>query len=108
MLLDGCFIIQLLLQLEDGVEMNEPIYGNKWLCRGITLDFNGSLAEVSEVVIQHTQKRWPKWLAKLVHDYFSNPWAILSLMAAIVILILTFLQTYFAIFTHFVKPPTKS
>ncbi|XXG44913.1 hypothetical protein AAC387_Pa02g0142 [Persea americana] len=75
------------------------------LCRGITWDFKNSyLAKVSEEVIKHTQKRWPKWRAKLVRDYFSNPWAILSLIAAVVILILTILQTYFAVFAYF-RPP---
>ncbi|XXG44900.1 hypothetical protein AAC387_Pa02g0132 [Persea americana] len=73
--------------------------------RGITWDFKGSyLAKVFEDVNQHTQKRWPKWRANLVRDYFSNPWAILSLIAAIVILILTFLQTYFGVFAYF-RPP---
>lgn len=67
------------------------------LCKGITWDFKNSYpGEVYKEVILHTQKRWPKWRAKLMPDYFSNPWAILSLIAAVVMLNLTFLQTDFA------------
>ncbi|XXG57954.1 hypothetical protein AAC387_Pa04g0391 [Persea americana] len=62
------------------------------------------LANMFEEVIQHTQKRWPKWRAKLVHDYFSNPWAIISVIAAIVILIVALVQTFFAVFAYF-RPP---
>ena len=75
------------------------------LCRGVTLDFNDShFAGIFEGVNKHTQQSWPKYRAKLVRDYFSNPWAILSLIAAIAILILTFLQTYFSIFGYFMSP----
>ncbi|XXG86932.1 hypothetical protein AAC387_Pa11g1742 [Persea americana] len=62
------------------------------------------IADLVKDVNQHTQKRWPKWRAKLVRDYFSNPWAITSLIAAIIILILTFLQTYFSAFDYFNTP----
>ncbi|XXG53943.1 hypothetical protein AAC387_Pa03g1952 [Persea americana] len=61
------------------------------------------LASVSREVIQHTQKRWSRWRAKLVRDYFSSPWAILSLIAAIVVLILTFVQTTYTVLAY-VRP----
>ncbi|XXG44917.1 hypothetical protein AAC387_Pa02g0146 [Persea americana] len=75
------------------------------LCKGITWDFKNSyLANVSEGVIQHSQLKWPKWRAKLVRDYFSNPWAILSFAAAIYVIILASGQTFFAVFAYF-RPP---
>ncbi|KAH7841553.1 hypothetical protein Vadar_031395 [Vaccinium darrowii] len=36
---------------------------------------------------------WHKWKAIMKHDYFSTPWRIISIVAAIVLLVLTFIQT---------------
>ncbi|KAF8389060.1 hypothetical protein HHK36_025745 [Tetracentron sinense] len=41
----------------------------------------------------YCKKHWHKWMASLRHDYFNTPWAIISFSAAVVLLILTFLQT---------------
>ncbi|XP_059429115.1 UPF0481 protein At3g47200-like [Corylus avellana] len=46
---------------------------------------------------EHCQKRWPRWRAPLVRRYFNTPWAGLSTVAAVTLLILTFLQTLFTI-----------
>nr|CAD1823510.1 unnamed protein product [Ananas comosus var. bracteatus] len=59
------------------------------------------LAGLFRDVRKYCDSRWPKWRAKLVRDYFSNPWAILSLIAAVVVLIFTFLQTFYTIFTYY-------
>ncbi|KAF8399920.1 hypothetical protein HHK36_015790 [Tetracentron sinense] len=40
---------------------------------------------------------WPKWRATLKRDYFSTPWTVLSFAAAVVLLLLTFIQTLFAV-----------
>ncbi|XP_058084051.1 UPF0481 protein At3g47200-like [Magnolia sinica] len=76
------------------------------LCKGITIDFEDSfLASLFEDVTGFTETRWHRWQARLMRDYFSNPWTILSLIAAIVVLILTLVQTYFSIYGYF-KPPS--
>ncbi|OAY70499.1 UPF0481 protein [Ananas comosus] len=59
------------------------------------------LAEVFRDVRKYCDSRWPKWRAKLVRDYFSNPWAIISLIAAAVLLILTILQTVYTICSYY-------
>ncbi|KAF8389090.1 hypothetical protein HHK36_025775 [Tetracentron sinense] len=41
----------------------------------------------------YCEKNWHKWMASLRHDYFNTPWAIISFSAAVVLLILTFIQT---------------
>lgn len=45
--------------------------------------------------------RWNQWRAKLVRDYFSNPWAIISLMAAVLLLLLTVEQSFFTAYSSF-------
>ncbi|KAJ9159389.1 hypothetical protein P3X46_024897 [Hevea brasiliensis] len=54
--------------------------------------------KISERIVTHYQSRWPRWRAKLCRDYFNSPWAIISLIGAIIILVLTFLQTLYAMF----------
>jgi hypothetical protein len=50
-------------------------------------------ANLCEKVHSHCQRHWPGWRAKLVHKYFNTPWSVLSTLAAVILLILTFLQT---------------
>ncbi|URD96471.1 UPF0481 protein [Musa troglodytarum] len=44
--------------------------------------------------------RCNKWRARLNHDYFSNPWAIVSVAAAIFLFVLTTTQTIYAILSY--------
>ena len=39
-----------------------------------------------------------------MRNYFSNPWVATSLVAAVFLLALTFIQTFFAAYSYF-KPP---
>lgn len=45
----------------------------------------------------HCDKRWNKWRTRFVHSYLSNPWVFISLVAAIILLITTLLQTVYTI-----------
>ncbi|KAG1327991.1 UPF0481 protein [Cocos nucifera] len=44
--------------------------------------------------------RWHKWLAGLRRDYLGNPWAILSVLAAIFLLLLTIEQAVFSALSY--------
>ncbi|KAG6731328.1 hypothetical protein I3842_01G124300 [Carya illinoinensis] len=46
---------------------------------------------------KHCAKRWNVWMAKLRHNYFNSPWALLSVLAAILLLGLAITQTVFSI-----------
>ncbi|XP_010921579.2 UPF0481 protein At3g47200-like [Elaeis guineensis] len=50
---------------------------------------SNTYAELFKKVNTHCGSKWNKWRAKLVREYFSNPWSIISLLAAIVLLVLT-------------------
>ncbi|KAG6774041.1 hypothetical protein POTOM_021390 [Populus tomentosa] len=59
------------------------------LCQEVVSDINDSyLSRLSEDVNQHYNHKWNTWRASLKHNYFSNPWAIVSLFAAVVLLLL--------------------
>ncbi|KAJ4959531.1 hypothetical protein NE237_026642 [Protea cynaroides] len=40
-------------------------------------------------------KPWHKWKASLMLNYFNTPWSFMSVIAAIILLILTFIQTFY-------------
>ncbi|RWR92930.1 UPF0481-like protein [Cinnamomum micranthum f. kanehirae] len=64
-----------------------------------TYDFY--LSDVFDKINQYSARTWPKLRASLVHDYFNNPWAIISFFAALLLLLLTMTQTFFASFPKF-------
>ncbi|XLU56266.1 hypothetical protein S245_050914 [Arachis hypogaea] len=75
------------------------------LCQEVVFDINNSyLSPLSEDVNRYYNHRWNTWCASLRHNYFSNPWAIISLVAAVVLLLLTFAQTYYTIYGYY-RPP---
>lgn len=45
----------------------------------------------------YRKRRWPKWRAAYLHNYFGTPWAIASQIFAAIIFTFTFLQTLFTI-----------
>lgn len=52
---------------------------------------------VFEKINVHYGRRANRWMAKLRRNYLNSPWAIISVQAAIVLLVLTFLQTFYTI-----------
>ncbi|KAF8012461.1 hypothetical protein BT93_I0584 [Corymbia citriodora subsp. variegata] len=46
-------------------------------------------------------RKWNAWAAILKNKYFDNPWSIISLIAAFVLLVLTFIQTFYAVYAYY-------
>ncbi|KAF7150829.1 hypothetical protein RHSIM_Rhsim02G0198200 [Rhododendron simsii] len=44
-------------------------------------------------VNEHCRVPWNKWKAIMKRDYFSTPWSIVSTVAAVILLVLTLIQT---------------
>ncbi|OQU82953.1 UPF0481 protein At3g47200 [Sorghum bicolor] len=75
------------------------------LCHGVQKSSDRNyLAGIIAEVNKYQQGRWPRWRTALVRNYFSNPWVATSLAAAVFLLALTFMQTFFAAYSYF-KPP---
>ncbi|XP_078170340.1 UPF0481 protein At3g47200-like [Carex rostrata] len=55
-------------------------------------------AELFSQVQRYCDSRWPKYRAKLMHDYFNNPWSALSVIAAIVLLVFSAIQAIYAMY----------
>ncbi|XP_040989684.1 uncharacterized protein LOC121237146 [Juglans microcarpa x Juglans regia] len=58
---------------------------------------NSIYAKTSIDMNRHCTKRWNERKAKLRHNYFHSPWALLSVLAAILLLGLAITQTVFSI-----------
>ncbi|KAL5574236.1 hypothetical protein UlMin_023833 [Ulmus minor] len=59
-------------------------------------DFDGLCQDINE----YSARRRNKWMAKLQRQYFSSPWSSISVLAAIVLLGLTTVQTVFSIISY--------
>ncbi|XP_050161134.1 UPF0481 protein At3g47200-like isoform X5 [Malus sylvestris] len=57
-----------------------------------------------DAVNQHYNTNWNKWMEKLRREYFGTPWAIISLVAAFILLVLTMLQTVYTIHQYYHPP----
>ncbi|ESR33817.1 hypothetical protein CICLE_v10005120mg [Citrus x clementina] len=71
------------------------------LCEGVVLGERFYYQEVVNKVVLHCSRRRNKWMAKLRHNYFNNPWAIISFLAAVLLLLLTFVQTLFSVLSYY-------
>ncbi|RHN46066.1 hypothetical protein MtrunA17_Chr7g0238211 [Medicago truncatula] len=58
--------------------------------------------EVRAKIHDHYRNRCNTWIAQGFRTYFSSPWAIIAFIAALIALVLTFIQTWFT-----VNPPSK-
>ncbi|KAF5181847.1 hypothetical protein FRX31_028565 [Thalictrum thalictroides] len=71
------------------------------LSKDVTLEPESSLDRVHKKVHDYCGKRWNEWRANLIHTYFRSPWAILSLVAAVVLMALTIAQTIYTIYPYY-------
>uniref|UniRef100_A0ACD5TZS1 Uncharacterized protein n=1 Tax=Avena sativa TaxID=4498 RepID=A0ACD5TZS1_AVESA len=62
------------------------------------IDDSSKLGEVRQKVYAHCKKPWNKWRASLIENHFSNPWVIISLVIAAILLVATLLQTVYTMF----------
>ncbi|KAG6422475.1 hypothetical protein SASPL_119047 [Salvia splendens] len=98
-LLHSCGIIQNALGSDKAVA---KLFNS--LSKDITLDPESSLEQVHKQVSEYCQKPWHQWRANLMHTYFTNPWAILSVIAAIFLFALTIVQTIYGVLSY-INPP---
>lgn len=78
------------------------------LSKDVVLDPESTLDDVHRRVNKYCRKRWNMWRANLIHTYFRNPWAFLSLAAAIFLIFLTVAQTFYAIYPYYVPSQDSS
>ncbi|KAJ3693793.1 hypothetical protein LUZ60_009273 [Juncus effusus] len=80
----------------------ETAYFFNSLADGTSFDYRKHyFGSVFKKVIQYSNSTWPKYRARLMHDYFSNPWTSISVFAGIILLGLTIAQTGYTIYSAY-------
>ncbi|XAR60993.1 hypothetical protein NMG60_11034560 [Bertholletia excelsa] len=70
------------------------------MTKDLTLHPHGQLNDVQLKVAKYYREPWNKWRANLVHTYFRSPWAIISVVAAILLFGLTIVQAIYSILQY--------
>ena len=82
--------IQTWLNIDDATKFINKLYIDTYVKENYYL-------QLTKDVNEFCKQSWPTYRRVLMHDYFKHPWALISVIAAFIILILTFLQTLFSI-----------
>ncbi|CAL4987705.1 unnamed protein product [Urochloa decumbens] len=73
------------------------------LSKGTVMSKYSKLNNVQRELNAHCMKRRNKWRANFVQTYLSNPWVFISLVAAIILLVSSFLQTVYTIVPFYTR-----
>ncbi|KAI3968019.1 hypothetical protein MKX01_009245 [Papaver californicum] len=74
------------------------------MTKDVTPDPESRLEKIVQKQLdEYCRSKWHEWRANLSHTYFKNPWALLSLLAAVLLLALTICQTFYTIYPYY-KP----
>ncbi|KAK4425614.1 hypothetical protein Salat_1755400 [Sesamum alatum] len=111
---DYTFFLHCLINTSDDVELlcRSGIIGN-WLGNDeeVSLMFNRlgkttltssnfNYAQVFRDVNKHYHSHRRRWWAELWKKYFDGPWSCAKFLAALAVLVLTFLQTYYTLYSY--------
>ncbi|KAL6654783.1 hypothetical protein ACP70R_008248 [Stipagrostis hirtigluma subsp. patula] len=77
------------------------------ISRDVVLEPDSALDAVQRQVNAYFGQPWNMWRANLIHTYFRSPWAFLSLLAAIFLLVMTIMQTVYTVMPYY-KPSGSS
>ncbi|KAH7663959.1 hypothetical protein IHE45_14G089900 [Dioscorea alata] len=70
------------------------------LSKEVIHDPKDHMETVRNKVKKYSRKKWRRWLANLLDLYFDTPWKTLSVIAAVVLLVLTFVQAFYEVFSY--------
>ncbi|XXG52850.1 hypothetical protein AAC387_Pa03g1056 [Persea americana] len=62
---------------------------------------------IYQAVEKYCRNKHRYWLVILLRDYFSNPWTSAKVFAAVILLVLAFIQTFFSMYSYF-RPPSAN
>ncbi|KAG9447379.1 hypothetical protein H6P81_013507 [Aristolochia fimbriata] len=67
------------------------------LAKEVPLDSESSLHDVEKHVNDYCKQKLNQWRADLCHNYFTSPWALISFLAGVFLLVLTVVQSVYSI-----------
>jgi hypothetical protein len=87
-------ILKIYLSAEDVASIFKMLYRNVSVGAFVYSD-------LYREVNAYCRRPWNRWRAMLMRDYFGNPWTILSLNAAVLILVFTFSETIYSVLSYY-------
>lgn len=88
--------------IENGLGSDEDVADvfNK-LGKEVIMDLQGCyLSDLGQAVTKHCDNKCNRRWASLNHNYLTSPWAIISVFAAILLFLLTIIQTIFSVLSY--------
>ncbi|GLT79166.1 hypothetical protein SLA2020_506630 [Shorea laevis] len=67
-----------------------------------------SYSELFNEVNKHCKRKWNLWKANLWHNYFNTPWALISFLAAVFLLLLTAMQSIYSALDYHPQQDAKA
>uniref|UniRef100_A0ACD5W7M7 Uncharacterized protein n=1 Tax=Avena sativa TaxID=4498 RepID=A0ACD5W7M7_AVESA len=85
--------------IESGLGSDEEVAKllNNTLNKGGVMSPSSRLHDVQRQVNAHCMKSWNRWRANFIQTYLRNPWVFISLVATIILLVATLLQTFYTV-----------
>ncbi|XP_039158358.1 UPF0481 protein At3g47200 [Eucalyptus grandis] len=72
------------------------------LCQEVAFDHEDSyLWDISIELRAYYSRKWNAWVAVLKNKYFDSPWSTISLIAAFLLLVLTCIQSFYAVYAYY-------
>ena len=85
--------------IESGLGSDEEVAKllNNTLNKGGVMSPSSRLHDVQRQVNAHCMKSWNRWRANFIQTYLRNPWVFISLVATVILLVATLLQTVYTV-----------
>lgn len=71
------------------------------LSKGALLSPSSQLYGVRRKVNEHCKRPWNLWRANFIQTYMRNPWVFTALVASVLLLVATFLQTIYTVMPYY-------
>ncbi|XP_047050980.1 UPF0481 protein At3g47200-like [Lolium rigidum] len=85
--------------IESGLGSDEEVAKllNNTLNKGGVMSPSSRLHDVQRQVNAHCMKSFNRWRANFIQTYLRNPWVFISLVATVILLVATLLQTFYTV-----------
>ncbi|GKV29577.1 hypothetical protein SLEP1_g38490 [Rubroshorea leprosula] len=75
------------------------------ICDSVLVDEDDFFySQIFNKVNKYCRRKWNQWKANLRHNYFNTPWASISVIAAVILLLLTVLQSVYSVLAYYHQP----
>ncbi|CAL0303667.1 unnamed protein product [Lupinus luteus] len=82
--------------MDIGRDLPTKVFNNTWSSDAVA--YSKRYIEVKDQIEKHYSNKWRTGFAIVINTHFSNTWSVVAFLAAVVVLALTCLQTWFTVY----------